>query len=96
MSKPEAAVVWGKIIVWISKKDYYELKIEYYDETGSLINKQFGTAIKKFGARTLPSKFTMIPMDKEGYKTIFETKDAIFDKTIPNRFFSIQNMKKVR
>ncbi len=94
--KPQAAVVWGKIITWIAKHKYYQLKTEFYDETGELINTQIGKEIKKMGNRTLPSKMEMIPADKEGYKTVIELIDIKFDKNIPNRFFSIQNMKRVR
>jgi len=96
LPKPDAAVVWGKILMWISKKGFYELKVEYYDETGELINQLFGTEIKKMGGRTLPSKLTMIPVDKRGYKTVFKTEKMVFDKPIPDRFFSLQNMKKIR
>ncbi len=94
--KPNAAVVWGKILMWVSKKEYYELKIEFYDETGALINMQLGSEIKKMGGRTLPTKLIMIPMDKKGNKTILELIDVVFDKPIPNSFFSQQNMKRLR
>ena len=94
--KPNAAVVWGKILMWVSKKKYYELKIEFYDETGTLINKQLSSEIKKMGGRTLPTKLTMIPMDKKGNKTILEFIDVVFNKPISNKFFSQQNMKRLR
>lgn len=96
LPKPDAAVVWGKIIMWIAKKDYYELKAEYYDEFGELVNKQFGSDIKDFGDRKLPSKFVMIPMDKKGNQTILKMDKMVFNKNIPERFFSQQNMKRVR
>jgi len=82
--------------MWISKKEFYELKVEYYDETGVLINRMFGSEVKKMGGRTLPSKLTMIPVDKDGYKTVFTTEKIKFNKQIPDRFFSLQNMKKIR
>ena len=94
--KENAAVVWGKIILWISKDKYYQIKGEYYDEVGNLINTQFGSEIKNVGNRTLPSKLTMIPADKEGNKTILELLDVKFNKDIPESFFSQQNMKRVR
>ena len=96
LPKPDAAVVWGKIIMWVSKKSYLELKVEFYDETGSLINRQFGQEIKRMGGRTLPTKLVMIPMDKEGHKTILIINDIQFNKPIPDRFFSLQNMKRIR
>jgi outer membrane lipoprotein-sorting protein len=94
--KPEAAVVWGKIRLWISKADYYELKGEYYDEDMALVNIMTSTNIKKLGDRMLPSKMVMVPVDKPGNQTIMETIDIIFDKPIDDSFFSQQNMKNIR
>lgn len=94
--KPEAAVVWGKVIIWIAKENYYQLKAEYYDEIETLINTQYGTEIEKVGNRNLPTKLTMIPADKEGNQTILKLINMKFDKNIPTSFFSQQNMKKVR
>lgn len=94
--KPEAAIVWGKVILWISKDNFYQLKAEYYDEIETLINTQYGTEIEKVGNRNLPTKLTMIPADKEGNQTILKLVDMEFNKDIPISFFSQQNMKKVR
>lgn len=94
--KPEAAIVWGKVMLWIAKDDFYQLKAEYYDEIGDLINTQFGTEIKNLGDRTLPTKLKMIPADKEGNETILELVEMKFNKNIPTSFFSQQNMKRIR
>lgn len=94
--KPEAAIVWGKVILWIAKDNYYQLKAEYYDEIGELINTQYGSDLKKLGDRTIPSKLTMIPADKEGNKTILKLIDMEFNKDIPMSFFSQQNMKRIK
>ena len=93
--KEDAAVVWGKIITWISKEHYYTLKNEYYDEDGYLINKETLSKIKKMGDRTLPTYFEMVPVDKEGHKTTMEFNEVKFNIPIKDSFFSIQNMKRV-
>jgi outer membrane lipoprotein-sorting protein len=94
--KPEAAVVWGKIRLWVSKDDFYQLKSEYYDEDMILVNVMISSNIKKMGDRMLPSKMVMSPVDKPGNQTILETIDIIYDKPIDESFFSQQNMKNVR
>jgi outer membrane lipoprotein-sorting protein len=94
--KPEAAIVWGKVILWISKDKYYQLKAEYYDEIDELINTMHGSEIKKVGDRTLPTKLIMIPADKEGNQTILKLEKMEFDKNIPESFFSQQQMKRIR
>jgi outer membrane lipoprotein-sorting protein len=94
--KPEAAVVWGKIILWISKDDYYELKGAYYDEDEVLVNTMESSDIKQMGDRKLPSRTVMTPVDKPGNRTILEMLDVTFNKPIDDDFFSQQNMKNVR
>lgn len=94
--KEDAAVVWGKIISYISKDNYLQLKTEFYDEDNFLVNTMHGTNIKTIGGRTLPTKMEIIPADKEGHKTVMEYKDMKFDIDISNDFFSVQNMKRVR
>jgi outer membrane lipoprotein-sorting protein len=96
MPKENAAVVWGKVIMWISKKEFYELKIEYFDEDMKLVNTQTAGNIKRFGDRTLPAHMEMIPADKPGHKTILDIEQMEYDTDIPDSFFSQQNMKKVR
>jgi len=92
----DAAVVWGKIISWVTKDGYLLWKSEYYDEDGYLQNTQNAYDIKNFGDRDLPSKIDMIPADKENEKTIIYFKNSIFNEPIDDSFFSKQNMKKVR
>jgi outer membrane lipoprotein-sorting protein len=94
--KPEAAVVWGKIITWIAKDKYYQLKSEFYDEIGTLISVQYADEIEALHDRVLPTRLTIIPKDKDGNKTVLKLENMIFNKDIPISFFSQQNMKRVR
>jgi outer membrane lipoprotein-sorting protein len=93
--KEDAAVVWGKIITWISKEHYYTLKNEYYDEDGYLVNEETLSKIKRMGDRTLPTYFEMVPVEKKGHKTTMEFNTVKFNVPIKDSFFSIQNMKSV-
>ncbi len=94
--KDNTAVVWGKVIVWIDKKDFLELKTEFYDEDGYLVNTMTGKNIKNLGGKMLPSVMEVTPADNPGQKTIIEYISLSFDKPIPDDFFSVQNMKRVK
>lgn len=94
--KPEAGVVWAKVIMWISKQEYLELKTEYYDEEGNLVKYMTGSKVKEMGDRTIPSYWEMIPVDKPGEKTVLEYKSMEFNVDMSPSFFSEQKMKKVR
>ncbi|WP_367391397.1 outer membrane lipoprotein-sorting protein [Lewinella sp. LCG006] len=94
--KPEAAVVWGKIQMWIDKTDYLQLKTTFYDEDDYLVNTMQGKAIKQLGGKLLPSIMEVIPAEEEGHKTILEYITLDFNVNLKDDFFSVQNMKRVR
>ena len=92
----DAPVVWGKIIMWISKDEYYWLKTEYYDEDNSLVNTEILSDVKKMDDRTMPTRMEMIPADEEGHKTIIIFDKMKFNIKLKESFFSQQNMKRIR
>ena len=92
----DAAVVWGKIIMWISKEDFLQLKSEFYDEEEYLVNTIYGKSVKKFGNTLLPSIMEVIPADDDGNKTIIEYLSLDFDMPIDDNFFSVQNAKRIK
>jgi len=94
--KPDAGVVWGKIISWISKKDFLFLKSEYYDEDVQLVKTMFASKIKKMDDRVIPTHLELVPANKPGQKTILEYIKIDFNININPSFFSQQNMKRVR
>ena len=91
-----AAVVWGKIIMNISKKEYLEMENKYYDEDGYLVKTEKASEIKVMDGRLIPSQFELVPADKPGNKTLIKMDEIQFNKPIPDAFFSQQNMKRVR
>lgn len=94
--KANAPVVWGKIIIWISKKDYLQMKAKFYDEDSELVQTFYGKDVKNLGGKLLPSKLVIIPTKKKSQKTIITYKSLKFNVQIAESFFSIQNMKKVQ
>ena len=92
----DAPVVWGKIIMWISKSDLLWLKTEYYDEDNLLVNIENLSEIKKMDDRTMPTRMEMIPVEEEGNKTIMIFKNMKFNIKLKESFFSQQNMKRIR
>ena len=92
----DAAVVWGKLFLWVDKKDYMQLRVDYFDEDGELVNIMIMSDIKTMGGRVIPSKMVMSPVDKPGNQTIMIYKEIEFNNPIKDNFFSEQNMKRVR
>jgi outer membrane lipoprotein-sorting protein len=94
--KPEAGVVWGKIISWISKDKYLQVKTDYYDEEDELIKSFLGTEEQKMDGRDIFAHWEMIPYNEPGNKTILDYKEIKFNIKIEESYFSEQNMKRVR
>lgn len=94
--KPEAPVVWGKIVTWITRKEYNQLKVEYYDEDGNLINVMTGYDLKLLDGRLLPTRWEMVPADGSGNKTVMTYNKLQLDIKLDDSFFSKQNMNRVR
>jgi outer membrane lipoprotein-sorting protein len=95
-TKPEAAVVWGQIRLWIGQEHYLQLHAEYYDEDGELVNVMEMSRIREMGGRLLPTNMVMRPVEEEGHRTRMTYDDIEFNIEIDDDFFSQQNMKRIR
>jgi len=94
--KEDAAVVWGKVDIYVAKEDYIELLIKYYDEDGYLINTLVLSEIKEMGDRVIPTKLEMIPAENPDQKTVIQYEAIEFNVDLSEDFFSMRNMKRIR
>ena len=94
--KPSAAIVWERVVVWIDSIDFLQLKAEFYDEDGELVNIMNSGNVKELGGRKITSTIEMLPVDKEGYSTVIMYNDIIFDIPINDNFFTTRNMKQLK
>ena len=92
--KPEAPVIWGKLIYWVRKKDLIPLKQEFYDERGELIKVMTFAEIRPMGGRTLPTRWEMRSVKKEGHVTTVILKEIVFDRPIDPEIFALRNLQK--
>ncbi len=93
---PDAAVVWGKVIMWITVSGLDQWMAEYYDEDNKLVNVSNSYDVRKMGDREIPSRIEMVPKTKKGQKTIMQINDMKFNPHLHASFFSQQNMKKIK
>lgn len=96
LPKPDAPVVWGKIMMWIDKTEFMQMKVAFYDEDNYLISYMLGKDVKMIGGKMLPTILEMVPVEEEGNKTVMRYSELKFDLDISDSFFSTQNMKKIR
>lgn len=94
--RPESAVVWGKVVTWIDREEFMQLRTEFYDEDNVLVSRLAAAEVKMLGGRMLPSTVEMIPLDKKGQKTVMRYNAIQFDKPIADSFFTLQNIKQAK
>lgn len=95
-AKPEAPVVWGHILVWVDKEHYIQLRTEFYDEDGYLVNIFNAYNIKTMDGRTMATKMEMIPVEEPGNKTVLITDNINFDTGVKQEFFNTNQMKRMK
>ena len=94
VAKPEAAVVWGRILYWVRKADFVPLKEEFYDERGTLVRTMRFSDVRSVGGRRVPTRWEMRPESKPGNATHIVLKTAVYDQPIPADVFSQRNLQK--
>ena len=96
MPKPDAPVVWGKIIAYIDKDTYVQLGGEFYDEDDFLITEMRASELTNFDGRKLPKVIKMIPAEEPDSYTEIRYSYVDFTTPIPDSFFTKANIKNVK
>jgi outer membrane lipoprotein-sorting protein len=96
LPRPEAAVVWGRLVMTVAKKEMLPESVSYFDEEGVLVRTLQYTEVKQLGDRLYPSRWVMTPRDEEkaGNQTIIEISEAAFDVEIDEEYFSKRALKR--
>ena len=94
--KPEAPVVYEKVVYWVSKQHYLPVKVENYDEFNELVTTIHFKEIIELGGREIPTVLEIIPQEKKGQKTILKTHKADYEIDLKENFFSVQNLTTIK
>jgi len=94
--KPETPIVWGKVLIWVDQEEYFQLRVENYDQRDELANRIEFQDLKMMDQRLVPSKMILTPSDRPDQRTILIYNDLQFDIEIEQSFFTQQNMRRVR
>ncbi|MCM2265132.1 MAG: outer membrane lipoprotein-sorting protein [Desulfuromonadales bacterium] len=92
--KPEAAVVWGRIVYRLSKQPRVPERVDYYDETQVKVRELRFEDVRNVGDRTVPLKLTVTPLDKPGEQTILHYRDLAFGVPVDQGFFNLRSLQK--
>lgn len=89
LPKPNAAVVWGKILYSV-RGDFVPLQQAFFDERGGLVRTLEYSEVQKLNGRLLPTRWEMRPTDKPGKSTTITVKAALYDRPIDGALFSLR------
>ncbi|MBI5631344.1 MAG: outer membrane lipoprotein-sorting protein [Elusimicrobia bacterium] len=104
--KPDAPVVWGKVILWAALypgSEAVPLREDDYSERGELVRSMAFSEIKRMGGRLVPSRLECLPVKKNkektsekerAYKTVISYQELEFDLAFDENFFSLSRLQK--
>jgi hypothetical protein len=92
----DAAVVWGKIIMAVSKQYFLPTTIQYFDEDDVLIRELSYTDVQQFDDRFYPTRWKVTPMEPEkfGHETVIQVSEAVFDSEVDASYFTKRALKR--
>jgi len=92
--KPNAAVVWGKLVATVRASDWQPVKNVYYDEDGTMVRVMTCSDYKTVSGRLLPTRIVMTPLDKPGEYTEIIYNDLVFNVSFNKGFFSLAELRR--
>ena len=94
--KPDAAVVWGKIVSEVDLRTYTQVHDLFYDDFGNEVREMFYSDVKTFGTHHIPTVMRIKPLEKGKEKN--ETKvllsDVVYDRGVSEKYFTMQALKR--
>lgn len=91
--RPEAAVVWGKIIYRLRKQPRVPEQIDYYDEEQVRVREIRFSDVQTIGGRTVPLRMTVTPLDKPGEQTVLHYRKLLFGIAIDQGYFNLRSLQ---
>jgi outer membrane lipoprotein-sorting protein len=91
--KPEAPVVWGRIVMQVRKRDRMPTWARYYDERGRLERTVTLSDYRIMGGRLVPARMDVVPADEPGERTTMHYEELEFDVGLTPDFFSLRNLR---
>ena len=91
--RPDAPVVWGKVVVKVRGSDRIPTEITYWDEKGELARTMAFEEIQVLDGRSIPTRMKLVPADKPGEYTELIYDEIVFDADVPASTFTLQALK---
>ncbi len=94
VTKEDATVVWGKVVVEIGQQDLIPRTIQYFDEDMVLSRTMSYSNIQTIGKHTLPMSFAIVEVDRPNESTKMTYDSLAFDVMHPDTLFSLRSLQR--
>jgi outer membrane lipoprotein-sorting protein len=91
--KPEAPVVWGRLIYLVRQADRLPVWARFYADDGALKSTITFTEPETLDGHLVPTRMRITPQDKPGEFTEMHYVSLDFDVVIPPRLFSLNSLR---
>jgi hypothetical protein len=86
--------IWGKIEVLMDKKTELPSESTYFDEKGKKIRVIYFKDRKIIDNKNIPMVMELIPLNKQGHKTVITYKKLSFTEDVPEKIFTQKNLQR--
>jgi hypothetical protein len=93
LPKPDAAVIWGKVVYEIIRPQEVPGRVTYFDEKMVPVREIVFDEVTRVAGRVIPLRMTVQPLDKPNEQTVIHYDAIDFDISIKAAFFSLRNLK---
>lgn len=92
--KPDAAVVWGEVVIRLRASDGLPVDEKFYDERGELVRTLEFSDIEERGGRRIPTRMTVLPADKPNERTELVIEKLALDVDLDEGMFTLEHLKR--
>jgi outer membrane lipoprotein-sorting protein len=92
--RPEAAIVWGKVVVEVDVETCLPRRELFYDEDTKLARTMVFSDVRQVNGRRLPLAVKVYPADKPGEFTEVRYDEIEFDVAADDAIFSLRNLQR--
>lgn len=92
--KPDAPVVYSKLVFLVTRQNWVPLEAQYYDE-GEVVRKMVFSKVEEIGGRKLPTVLTLYPEEADGEEMTRMTYEKLeYDVEVSDKTFSRRGLRR--
>lgn len=94
--RPDAAVVWGKIVSIMDTRTFTQVHDTFYDDSNQKVREMFYSRVRAFGTHQIPTVMRLKPLEKRKKRneTVVTLQKVVYDKGISPGYFTRQALRR--